>query len=440
MPTRNLTKRTVDALARRDKRYDVYDADLKGFAVRVTPDGGKTFTVLYRAGSGRSAPKRRVTLGRYGTLTVEEARQLARQTLADVAKGFDPAAGRAESKVAPTVAMLGDEFLLDAEARLKPGTLLEYRRVWKAHVLPALSSKRVADVSVADVSRIHRGLRDTPYGANRVLALMGSFFSYAERQALRPKHSNPARDVKAYREVSRERFLSQAEVVRLGEALSRAAQDGLPAALNRKRKPKTGPTAKHRPKSADKPIPANPYAISAIRFLILTGWREREVLTLRWSELNLERGVATLSDTKTGKSVRVIGAPARLLLNTLPRVEGCDYVFPGRSAAKPLVEINRVWYAVRAAAKLDDVRLHDLRHSFASVSASSGASLLLIGKLLGHREAATTAKYAHLFDDPVHAAADTAAAQLASWLDSGARASAIHNNYGAQRLARSRRT
>jgi integrase len=157
--------------------------------------------------------------------------------------------------------------------------------------------------------------------------------------------------------------------------------------------------------------------VAAIRFLLLTGWREREALNLKWSEIDVARGVATLPSTKTGRSVRVIGAPARLLLSELPRVDGSPFVFPGRIVGGPLVEINRVWYAVRHAAKLEDVRLHDLRHSFASVSASSGGSLLIIGKLLGHRETATTAKYAHLFDDPMAAAADSASGLLAAWLD-----------------------
>ena len=170
-------------------------------------------------------------------------------------------------------------------------------------------------------------------------------------------------------------------------------------------------------KESGKPLhPANPFAIAAIRFLLLTGWRESEALTLKWTDVNLDRGTATLPDTKTGRSQRVLGAPARLLLSNLPRVGESPFVFPGAAAEKPLTEISRVWYAVRAAATLDDVRLHDLRHSFASVSASSGGSLLLIGKLLGHKDTATTSRYAHLLDDPVREAADTASNMLTEWL------------------------
>ncbi|MGK2962981.1 MAG: tyrosine-type recombinase/integrase [Gemmatimonadaceae bacterium] len=271
-------------------------------------------------------------------------------------------------------------------------------------------------------------MRSTPYNANRVLAVLGSFFAYAERQGVRPKHTNPAHEVEPYREESRERFLTPAEVGRLGESLNRAETKGLPAP-DVLRKQKRGMSSSRRSrltgrkrgpyKRRPEPVevrPANPFAVAAIRFLLLTGWREQEALKLRWTDLNLERGTATLPDTKTGRSQRVIGAPARLLLSDLPRLKGSPFVFPGASPERPLATLTRVWLAARHAAKLDDVRLHDLRHSFASVSASSGGSLLLIGKLLGHRDTSTTAKYAHLLDDPMREAADTASNTLSDWL------------------------
>lgn len=411
-----LTKRVIDALPVRSARYDVYDTEIPGFAVRVTPDGVKSFSLLYRAGTGRSAPKRRMTFGRYGALTVDQARKLAAATSAEVAKGADPAANRSAAQDAPTLSTLGADFLADVEDRRKPTTSGEYARLWKKHVVPALGTHRVAGVTPADVARLHRSMRKTPYLANRVVSLLGSFYTYAERQGVRAKHTNPAHEVKPYKESSKERFLTQAEVVRLGEALTRAEQTGLPPAPKRRREPKKGPKAKHRPKSADTPKKANPFAVAAIRFLLLTGWREKEALTVRWAELNEKNGTATLPDTKTDKSVRTIGAPAWLLLADLPRLAGSPFVFPGQTPDKPLIEINRLWDAVRIVAKLEDVRLHDLRHSFASVNASSGGSLLVIGKLLGHRDTATTAKYAHLFDDTVRTAADTTSTTISEWL------------------------
>jgi integrase len=271
-------------------------------------------------------------------------------------------------------------------------------------------------------------MHETPYGANRVLSLVGAFFTYAEKQGVRPRHSNPVHDVEPFKEQPRERYLRPEEVVRLGEALTRAEREGLPVPDQLKNRSR-GISARRRAKvtgrrrgpykqRADRKTtrPANPFAIAAIRFLLLTGWREGEALTLKWSDVDLESGLAMLADTKTGRSPRRIGVSALSLLEDLPRIENSPYVFPGRSPDKPLVEINRLWYAARSAAGLDNVRLHDLRHSFASVSASSGGSLLETAKMLGHRNTSTTARYAHLFDDSVRATADATSKQLAAWM------------------------
>lgn len=163
---------------------------------------------------------------------------------------------------------------------------------------------------------------------------------------------------------------------------------------------------KHRPKTADIPIPANPYAITAIRLLALTGCREGEILSLRWDAVDADRGYLRLADSKTGKSVRPLGQAAAAVLDTLPKIEDNPYVLPGRKEGEHLMEITWVWFAVRQEAKLDDLRLHDLRHSFASVPATSGESLLVVRSLLGHKRAATAERYAHLSNDPVKRAAD----------------------------------
>lgn len=427
--SKRLTKALLDRLVLPEagSRTLLFDSEIAGFGVRVTPRA-RTFFVQYRAGTGRAAPKRRLSLGQYGALTLEQARSLARAVLADVAKGQDPAANRNASKDAPTVSAFGVEYLQEVWSRRKETTAREYARLWAKHVVPSIGSRRLIDVLPADIARLHRAMRSTPYNANRVLAVLGSFFTYAERQGVRPKHTNPAHEIEPFKEESRERFLTPAEVARLGEALNRAEKKGLPVP-EVLRKQKRGISASRRAKLTGRkrgpykrrkePVevqPANPFAVAAIRFLLLTGWREQEALTLRWSDLNLDRGTATLPDTKTGRSQRVIGAPARLLLSQLPRVGRSPFVFPGAAPERPLATLTRVWFAARHAAKLDDVRLHDLRHSFASVSASSGGSLLLIGKLLGHHDTSTTAKYAHLLDDPIRQAADTASNTLSHWL------------------------
>jgi integrase len=413
-----LTKRLLDSLEPDTERRLIFDTELAGFGVRAMGSGVRTFFAQYRTAGGRRGRKRRVTIGRYGPLTVEQARAAAKALLGTVAQGGDPAAVRAASKTAPTLKELGDVFLSNVDAKRKKSTAKEYRRLWERHVLPDLGTTLVASVSTAQISALHRRMRETPYSANRTLSLVASFFSFAEHQGARQRHTNPAKGIEPYKERSRERFLTPAETRRLGEALIQAETTGLPPAPERRRKPVTGPTAKHRTKSAGTPKVANMFAVAAIRFLLLTGFREQEALGLRWDTVNLERRVAVLPDTKTGKSVRRLGASAVLLLESLPRVKKSPYVFPGSKTGKPLVEINRVWYAVRHAAGLGDVRLHDLRHSFASAVASAGGSLLMIRNLLGHRDATTTAKYAHLLEDPLQATADATAGELAGLLGS----------------------
>ena len=408
-----LTKRAVDALRATGQRVEVFDTDLPGFSVRVTAGGVKTFYAHYRAGPGRAAPKRRYTIGRFGPLTVDEARDEARQVLARAARGEDPARDRDSVKAARAVTELGAEWLDDVDARRKPRTAGSYRYLWRTCIEPAIGNLRARDVSVEHISAMHRRLRDTPVKANRALAVCGSFFSHLERLKLRPRHANPAHEVDAYPEHSRERFLAPAEFARLLSALDRAERVGLPPAPQKRRRRATERTRKHIPKSVGKLTPANPWAVAAIRFLAFSGWRESEALRLRWSEVDRERGVALLPDTKTGRSARPLGAAALALLDALPRIG--DHVFPGRKPKSHLKEIGRVWMAVRHGAGIEDVRLHDLRHSFASVIASSGGSLLMIGKLLGHRDTATTAKYAHLLADPVRDVADAAGARITEW-------------------------
>lgn len=412
-----LTKRAIDALAPpTSRRLYVYDTELPGFGLAVTPADVRTFFVQYRTAGGRRGNVRRLAIGRYGPLTVDQARAHARSMLARAAQGEDPAAARGAHKTAPTVGELAPAFLAMIRAKRKPSTAGEYERQLEREILPELGRKRVADVTTADLSTLHLRMADRPVLANRVLALCGAFFTWAETQGHRAEHTNPARRVEAFPEQSRERFLSGEEITRLGAALTRAETVGVPAAPSRKRTPKTGATAKHRPKSADTPKPANRYAIAALRFLILSGWREGEARELRWDALDLERGLATLADTKTGKSYRALGAPAVQLLDGLPRLAGSPFVFPGAKDRRPIANLTRTWEAVRLAAGLEGVRLHDLRHSFASVGAGGGLSLPLIGALLGHANPSTTQRYAHLADDPRRVAADRVAGEIAAAL------------------------
>lgn len=417
MAISHLTKRTVDALKTASKDAFVWDDELSGFGLKLTPSGRKTYVIQYRIpGLGRRGFAKRITIGEHGVLTPEEARRLARRELGKVAQGSNPAADRAARRAAPTVSELGERYLEDVSVTRKPSTAMEYRRLWDKHVMPALGSRQVAEVSQTDVRRLHRSLAKTPYLANRLIAMLGAFFTYASREGV-GSPNNAAHGVEFFPERARERFFTPKEFGQLGKALARAEQSGLPPAPSHRRKPKSKANAKHRPTNADTPIPANPYAVAAIRLLTLTGCRESEILSLRWNAVDFDRGYLRLADSKTGKSNRPLSQSAAALLESLPRIRGNPYVLPGAKAGQHLKEIKRIWYAVRYAADLEDVRLHDLRHSYASVPAASGESLLVVRSLLGHKRLATTERYAHLGDDPVKRAANRTSRDIAAWLE-----------------------
>lgn len=417
MPSVRITKRSVDALEPTSKDSFLWDDSLPGFGIKVTPSGHKSYVAQYRPGAGgRRALAKRIVLGQHGVLTPDEARKRAKQLLGSVAHGEDPSEQRSAEKQRRRISELGEDYLKEVHGRRKPSTAKEYERLWKKHVIPTLGSRKVSDVTARDIHKLHGLLSETPYVANRIVALLGGFFRFAEKVQARSPHTNPARGVELYPESPRERFLTPDEFRRLGAALSTAELTGLPPVEQHKSKRGKEKNRKHRPKSADTPIPANPYAIAAIRLLAVTGCREGEILSLRWDAVDLDRGYLRLADSKTGKSVRPLGLSAAEILETLPRIEGNPHVLPGLKKGQNLKEITRVWFAVRHAAGLDELRLHDLRHSFASVPASRGESLLVVRSLLGHKRASTTERYAHLGDDPVKRAANKAASNIAGWL------------------------
>ena len=423
MANANLTKRVLDALKYSPAcDYFVWDTRLKGFGVRVREHADatgkvhrrKTFVVGYRPKGARQF--RRLVLGMFGPMTVEQARTDALQKLSGISLGADPAEAKRAERAEQTMRELYPAYLEDVQQRRKPSTAADYKRMWERHVLPTFGNKKVVAVSLADVRRFHRSLHKTPYHANRVAAMLGAFFTFASNEGIRARHDNPAHGVEFFPEQPRERFLTADEFRRLGASLTRAESEGLPPAPEHRRKPPKEAKAKHRPKSADQPIPANPFGVAAIRLLALTGCREGEILSLTWDSVDLERGYLRLSDTKTGKSVRPLGQSAASVLASLPRIQGNPYVIPGGVPGEHLKDIKRLWHAVRHAAQLKDLRIHDLRHSFASVPATGGESLLVVRSLLGHKRVATTERYAHLGDDPVKRAADRTSKRIAGWL------------------------
>lgn len=415
-----ITKRAVDAV-KPHASSDVFlwDSALRGFGVRVKPSGARSFLVSYYA-PGLHRVRRRVTLGALGPLTVDDARAAATLLLARVSKGEDPASAQVEDRrktKEETVERLFADYLDYARAHFKLRTVEFYESLGRLYVVPHFGALPVAKLTTRDVARLHdTALRDKPATANRVVALIKAFYHWLERRELFTG-KNPARGIEMYRENGRERFLTVEEMARLGQALRVAETIGLPPAPGHAKEPRTA-----RPRNAgmfsSELQPANPVAVAALRFLLFTGWREQEALTLRWEFVNLRSGMVTLPDSKTGKSQRALAAPAVELLAAQPRVKGSAYVFPGREPSKPLREIQRLWYAARHEAKLPDVRLHDLRHSVASFAGGAGYSLFLIQKLLGHKTARSTERYAHLADDARKIMADDVGETIRAALES----------------------
>ena len=378
-----ITKKTVDALTARQREYMLWDTDIKGFGVRVHPSGRKVYLVKYRL-DGRVIKK---TIGPHGAIPPAAARARAAEIITAAMTGRD-LSGRVLSPPTDTTTMheLAGRFLDEhVPAHCKPSTAHSYGIAIRQHVVPRLGSRSVADITRADVADLHHAMRATPYAANRTLGILSAMFSAAELWGLRPQGSNPCRYVKRFRERKRERFLSDAEYRRLGAVLREAESTGTESAA----------------------------AVAAIRLLMLTGCRLSEILNLRWEDVSLQAGELRLRDSKTGAKRVHLGGPAVAVLRGMERKEGNPWVIAGRRPGTRIASLHFPWARIRKRAGLEDVRLHDLRHSFASGGLLVGEGLPMIGKLLGHSHVQTTARYAHLADDPVKAAADRIASRIA---------------------------
>ena len=410
MPVAKLTKRFVDAIETTNRRVVYYDSDLKGFGVKITPTGVKSWCVEYRpGGGGRGTAKRRMVLGSTGTLTPDQARSAARKILAAVALGEDPAALRSRAREMPTFLQFADRYLSEeAAAKLKPRSLVNYCIYLRKHAGALIGNLRLDRVTAGDVAKMHRRIGQTkPVTANRVVECVGSVYRYAATCGLVDRGFNPAAHIEAFREQRRERFLTSEELARLGEAIREAETTGIPWEVDESR-----PTAKHIAKEENRRTLIGPHAAAALRLLILTGARLREILNLRWEWVDLERGLLLLPDSKTGRKSIVLNAPAMAVLATLPRIGA--YVIAGDNPEKPRADLNRPWRAIAKRAGLEGVRIHDLRHTHASIGAGAGLGLPIIGKLLGHSQSSTTARYAHLDADPLRSASEVIAGRIAA--------------------------
>lgn len=373
-----LTKRAIEAVVYHGKvgtAHYLWDDQLSGFGVRIYNSGRKSFVVTYRA-KGR---QRFHTVGRFGELTLHEARSTAMRVLARTRRGEDPSGDRQAYFRSPTIADLADRYLREhALLKKKASSTKDDTRNWRLHVLPRLGKQKVADVTRADLAGLHSELAATPYVANRVLALLSKAFNLAEVWGWRKDGTNPCRHIERFKERRRERFLSPEELSRLAQVLATAENEQTEW----------------------------PQVVAAFRLLIFTGCRVGEILNLQWEHVDFEARCLRLPDSKTGSKTIYLSNPALKVLADLDPPEGNPFVVWGVKPGRHLRSLTRPWHRIRGRAGLEDVRLHDLRHSYASFGAGAGLSLRMIGQLLGHSQPVTTQRYAHLAADPVRKAAE----------------------------------
>lgn len=378
-----ISRRTVEALPVGEREAVYWDTELSGFGVRVYPSGTKVYLAQTRTG-GKS---RRVTIGRHGLISAEQARRKAAQVIADIKAGNKPVLqnGAARRDLGPTVAKLAERFMREHVAvRCKPATAKNYRYAFDNCLLPALGSLRLGEIGRERVAAFQYSLHDTPFLSNKAVDALSRLYNMAEQWGVAPEGGNPCGFIRKYKEPPRERFLSDGEFRRLGRALDEVEAEGK----------------------------MSPSAVAAFRLLMLTGCRRDEILTLRWEDVDLDAGELRLPDAKTGSRSVAISPSARRVLANLPRLPDNPWVIAGTKPGARYTGLNNAWLVVRARANLNDVRIHDLRHSFASRALALGESLPMIGKLLGHRKVQTTARYAHLARDSVKAAATRVAESL----------------------------
>ena len=366
MATHRLTQSRVDALKPRRHAHYIRDTDIKGFGVRVLPSGRKRY-FLHRQIDGRRVWH---TIGDGEALTLDEARKEAHSILAARHDGEKPSLDLAPDPLFETVA---DEVFDRYRRHWKPGTLKVNLYYLKNQILPWFGGRPIRSITHLDVQRWFASLYATPVAADRSVPVLSVILRQAEVYGYRAEGSNPCTGIKRYRRQGRERFLTHDEMRRLSRVLDR-----------------------HRG--------CRPFHASIVRLLLHTGCRKSELLTLRWSEYR--EGKLYLSDSKVGPRKVWLSTAARQILDNLPRFG--PWVFPRGCGSHHLskASLNRFWQSIRTTADIKDVRLHDLRHSYASVALAHGETIVTIGRLLGHNNPATTLKYTHLADATVHEAAE----------------------------------
>ena len=360
-----LTKRTVDAISPTGADHFVWDQHLAGFGVRVSPKGQKSFLIQYRY-QGRT---QRMRLGRLGLITADDARKKARILLGEAEAGKNPALAASTRRKAPKLNEVSERFIKEhVKIRLKPSTQQNYISVLKNYVLPVLGHKRITDITLADLSALHTSLSKKPSQANRSVLVMSKLLNLTEQWGLRTMGSNPCRHIQLFKDKKRNRFLDKLELKRLWTTLDEAYDEGM----------------------------VGLYALNAYKLLILTGCRLGEIQTLKWSYIRGNR--VEFPDSKTGYKRLPLNAAAMEVLKQTPKREGNPYVICGEKQGAHIVNLQKSWRRIRVKAGLEDLRIHDLRHTFASQAVMNGTPLAMVSKLLGHKKITTTMRYAHLAD------------------------------------------
>jgi integrase len=376
-----LTKKIIENTPSEDKDILLWDGELKGFGCKITPKGKRIYLLYYRTKDGR---QRKPIIGQHNPLSCEQARDIARRWLNEVAEGGDPSATKQEVKKSLNVSEFMELYIDKHIPNMKQKSAEEDIRLIKNYITPNLGKIKLTALTKNDIAKLHASLREKSTTANRIVGVLSRALNLAENWNLRPDGSNPCRYFKKYPERKKERFLSIEELGKLSKILYEAE-------INRTELDSV---------------------IAAIRLLIFTGCRLMEILTLKWQYVDFANHCLRLPDSKTGAKTVYLAPVALEILSKLDQLEGNPYVIIGKIEGSHLINLHKPWFRIRKLAGLDDVRMHDLRHSFASIGAASGLSLPIIGALLGHTQAQTTARYAHLIGDPLREAASVIGTSL----------------------------
>ncbi len=372
----NITKRYVESLEPKEKDFIAWDDAIKGFGIKVTPKGKRVYLFKYR---NLGNVQRKKMLGQHGAISCEQARAMAKDFTYDVSHGKDPSGEKRAIKSSPSLSESCDRYLSEYAAVFKKASSMELDKIYiEKHIKPVIGKLKIASIGQKEIAEFHASLHYIAPQANRILNLLSKIFNLAETWGVRANNTNPVKGIKKYPEKVRERFLASEEVKRLLTVLDEMEEEGVESV----------------------------YMIALVRLLVFTGARLREIMHAKWEWVDLEKGILRLPDSKTGRRTIQLPIPAVEVLRNLPRVEGNAFIIVGTVAGQHMINARKPWLRIRQRAELEDVRMHDLRHSFAALCIEAGIPLYHVGKLLGHTQARTTERYAHLAEDPIKEAAE----------------------------------